>query len=105
PPGNEVGPFLPIEQAALSQAVPDGRRTAVFAWYNLVGSFATAFGALMAGTFVAGLRHAGVASLVAYQCVMFAYAVAGITLAILFAFLSPAADAAPSTSPLRAISF
>ena len=49
PTGNEVGPFLAIEQAALSQTVPDRRRTATFAWYNLVGYVATATGALGAG--------------------------------------------------------
>src|SRR5581483_4626150 len=38
PSGQEVGPFLPIEQAALSQIVPDRARTDVFAWYVLVGS-------------------------------------------------------------------
>src|SRR5258707_184856 len=31
PSGNEVGPFLSIEQAALSQVVPGHARTAVFA--------------------------------------------------------------------------
>jgi len=36
PSGYEVGPFLPVEQAALSQIVPDALRTQVFAWYNLV---------------------------------------------------------------------
>ena len=49
PTGNEVGPFLAIEQAALSQIVPDARRTATFAWYNLAGYVATATGALAAG--------------------------------------------------------
>src|ERR1700730_11430743 len=46
PSGNEVGPFLAVEQAALSQSVPGAQRTGVFAWYNLVGSVATACGAL-----------------------------------------------------------
>src|SRR5947209_9636335 len=41
PSGNEVGPFLPIEQAALAQIVPSLSRTAVFAWYSLAGSIAT----------------------------------------------------------------
>src|SRR5205823_7003641 len=50
PSGNEVGPFLSIEQAALSQVVPGQSRTAVFAWYTLVGSFATALGSLGGGT-------------------------------------------------------
>ena len=49
PSGNEIGPFLSIEQAALTQLLPGGRRTQVFAWYNLVGSLATAVGALCGG--------------------------------------------------------
>ena len=38
PSDKEVGPFLSIEQAALAQTISDDKRTAVFAWYNLVGS-------------------------------------------------------------------
>ena len=49
PSGNEVGPFLPIEQAALSQVVPAKARTDVFAWYTLTGALATAAGSLFAG--------------------------------------------------------
>src|SRR6202048_857453 len=50
PSGNEVGPFLSIEQAALSHVVSDRTRTEVFAWYTLAGLFATALGALVGGT-------------------------------------------------------
>src|SRR5712692_1913745 len=32
PGGSEVGPFLSIEQAALSQIIPGAQRTRVFAW-------------------------------------------------------------------------
>src|ERR1700676_5551284 len=49
PSGNEVGPFLSIEQAALSHVVPDRTRTEVFAWYTLAGSLATAIGAYSGG--------------------------------------------------------
>jgi len=49
PSGNEIGPFLSVEQAALSHIVSDEQRTDVFAWYNLVGSFSTALGALAGG--------------------------------------------------------
>jgi MFS family permease len=49
PSGYEVGPFLPVEQAVLSQIVPDEQRTQTLAWYNLAGSFATAGGALCGG--------------------------------------------------------
>jgi MFS family permease len=31
PSGNEIGPFLSVEQAGLSQLVPDGKRTGNFA--------------------------------------------------------------------------
>src|SRR5712672_2868530 len=54
PSGNEVGPFLPIEQASLSQIVPSRSRTLVFAWYSLAGSFATAAGSLVAGLLAQG---------------------------------------------------
>src|SRR5258706_11205249 len=49
PSGNEVGPFLSIEQAALSHIVPDRLRTEIFAWYTLAGSLATAIGSLFGG--------------------------------------------------------
>src|SRR6266545_5090100 len=57
PSGQEVGPFLPIEQAALSQVVPNRSRTEVFAWYTLAGSLATAFGALAAGALTHSLQR------------------------------------------------
>src|SRR3982074_807117 len=50
PSGNEVGPFLSIEQAALSHVIHGRTRTEVFAWYTLAGSLATALGALCGGT-------------------------------------------------------
>ena len=59
PSGNEVGPFLSIEQAALSHITEDSKRTSIFAWYNLVGSLATAMGALVGGALAQGLRSAG----------------------------------------------
>jgi MFS family permease len=56
PSGNEVGPFLSIEQAALSHVVPARTRTEVFAWYTLAGSLATAIGALCGGTLTHALQ-------------------------------------------------
>src|SRR5918992_6141029 len=49
PSGKEVGPFLSIEQAILPQTSSDQQRTTVFSVYNLVGSFASALGALSVG--------------------------------------------------------
>ena len=59
PSGNEIGPFLSIEQAALTQLIPDKRRTHIFAWYNLAGSFATATGALAGGWLAKILQSSG----------------------------------------------
>jgi MFS family permease len=95
PSGNEIGPFLSIEQAALSQIVPGARRTQVFAWYNLVGSFATALGALGGGILAQALQGAGVAPLASYQVIVLGYGAMGLLLAFLFTRLSPAAEIAP----------
>jgi len=93
PSGQEVGPFLSIEQAALAHVVPDRSRTDVFAWYTLTGSIATAFGALAAGGAVRVLQL-WVTPLASYRMVVILYAVLAIVLAVLFSRLSPAAEAA-----------
>ncbi len=99
PSGNEVGPFLSIEQAALSQAVPNQQRTQVFAWYNLIGSFATALGALCGGGLAQALQGSGLAPLDSYRVIVIAYAAIGLALGGLFARLSEAVEARTSTPP------
>ena len=49
PSGKDVGPFLSVEQAILPQTTTDQERTRAFAAYNLVGTMASAVGALMTG--------------------------------------------------------
>ncbi len=93
PSGNEVGPFLSIEQAALSQLAPDAQRTKVFAWYNLVGSFATALGALSAGGLMQILQNSGATVLQSSRTVVMGYAAFGVALVALFTRLSPAVEA------------
>jgi MFS family permease len=92
PSGYEIGPFLSIEQAALSQLVADRRRTQVFAWYNLVGSFATATGALAGGLLAQVLQEAGYTPLNSYRAVLLGYALAGGLLILIFLGLSPAVE-------------
>jgi MFS family permease len=92
PSGNEVGPFLSIEQAALSQVLPDHRRTHGFAWYSLAGSFATALGSLCGGVVSGALQHATVSPLRSYRVVVFAYAGLGVVLTLLFGRLSTAVE-------------
>jgi predicted MFS family arabinose efflux permease len=92
PSGNEVGPFLSVEHAALAQAVASERRTAVFAWHNLAGSVATALGSLCGGTAFELLQRAGLGEAASYRAIVFAYGTAGVLLAVLFLRLSPAAE-------------
>ena len=96
PSGNEVGPFLSIEQAALTSVVTDRNRTAVFAWYSLIGSVATALGALAGGWISRYLQETAMAPLASYRTIVILYGVLGLTLAALFSRLSRAAE---TTSP------
>ncbi len=92
PSGNEVGPFLSIEQASLSHIIPDGQRTSVFAWYNLAGSLATATGALIGGILAHGLQAASMTALDSYRVVLLVYAALGGLLIVLFSQVSPAVE-------------
>jgi len=92
PSGNEVGPFLSIEQAALAQVVPPAARTTVFAWYTLAGSFATAGGSLCGGVLAHVLQRSALVPLANYRVVVLLYAALGAVLAVLFTRLSPAAE-------------
>jgi MFS family permease len=93
PSGNEVGPFLSIEQAALSQVIGDRIRTSAFAWYALTGSVASALGSLLGGLLPHLLRASEKVSVTsAYRSVVILYAVLGIALGLLFGQLSPLAE-------------
>jgi len=93
PSGNEVGPFLSIEQASLTQMVSDRRRTGIFAWYNLVGSFATATGALVGGGLAQLLQGLGYTPLLSYRVVVLGYGLVGLIMIGLFRRLSATIEA------------
>ena len=102
PSGNEVGPFLSIEQAALSHVIPDRARTEVFAWYTLAGSFATAAGSLFAGLLTQTLQRDTMTALGSERVIVLFYAGVGVALALFFHRLSPATEvrfAADSDNP------
>ena len=95
PSGQEVGPFLPIEQAALSQVVPDSARTDVFAWYTLAGALATALGALAAGFLTSRLQRSWT-PVDSYRAVVVGYALLGAVLLVMFRSTSVAIEARKS---------
>ncbi len=102
PSGNEVGPFLAIEQAALSHLTPSPKRTGIFAWYNLAGSLATACGSLAAGLLTHALQNRGISPLQSYRAVLLGYAIIGGILSLLFLLISPAVEIPPRDSTLPA---
>jgi MFS family permease len=95
PSGNEIGPFLSVEQAALTQLLPGERRTQTFAWYALAGSLATATGALSGGWLAQALRQDGFSALNAYRVVLAGYALGGLIMIGLFLALSKAVEVSP----------
>jgi len=88
PSGNEIGPFLSVEQAGLTQLVSNENRTNFFAWYNLAGSFSTAVGALTGGWLAQILHNKGMTELDSYRFILMGYAIGGLFILILFSFVS-----------------
>lgn len=88
PSGAEVGPFLSIEQAAISQEVAAGDRTHVFGVYQLTGSLSNALGALTGGWLARFITAHGHSELDAFRVVLLVYAALGIVMATLFLRLS-----------------
>jgi MFS family permease len=97
PSGNEVGPFLSIEQAALSHVVSSKVRTEVFAWYTLAGSLATAAGALFGGALSQSLQKVVAQPVQSYRVIVIAYAAFGVLLALFFTRLSSATEIGSAT--------
>ena len=96
PSGNEVGPFLAVEQASLNQLVDPARRTHLFTRYQLAGSLSTACGALAAGAVVQLAAGRVVEPADAYRAVIVGYALVGVALAGVFALVSPAVEVPPA---------
>lgn len=101
PSGNEVGPFLPVEQAALSEELPSDRRVGVIAWYNLTGYFATALGAMAGGAGAQALQQSGWTELASFKAVVVAHGCLGVVMAILYSRLSPQAETRVTKSSAR----
>jgi MFS family permease len=103
PSGNEIRPFLSLEQAALSQLLPAERRMRAFALYNLAGSLATAAGALASGFLAHTITNAGLSELASYRAVILVYAICGVAIMLFFIFLSPAVETAATMSSRKRV--
>lgn len=52
PSGGEVGPFRSVEQSSIATLAPPEHRSDIYAWYNFLGAFCAAFGAIFCGAMV-----------------------------------------------------
>lgn len=70
--GGDLGPFLAVEQAAITQLlVVPSERTSVFAWYNMAGTLCVAVGSLCGGA---------IADVYGYRAVVLLYGFCGVLL-------------------------
>jgi MFS family permease len=94
PSGNEVGPFLSLEQSMLADAVPLENRTYTFAWYNMVGNTATAIGSLLAGLMIDKfIGYNGASRLDLFRILFAAYGAIGFFMLINIQFLTISTEA------------
>ncbi len=88
PSAGSVSVFAPLEQALLTGASADTRRTAVFARYSLVGALAAAVGALAAAGPDA-LAAVGVPKLAAFRSAFLLYALLGAACLLAYRAIPP----------------
>jgi MFS family permease len=97
----DIGVLVPIEHAMLAREATDDTRTKVFARYSLIGTFASAAGALSAAT-PDLLRLGGLGEVAALQAMLYLYAALGLAGAVCYRFLPRAKPDpnAPKQAPL-----
>ncbi|CCE72973.1 Piso0_000581 [Millerozyma farinosa CBS 7064] len=88
PSGGEVGPFRSIEQSSIASLAESGQRSDLYAWYQFLGSFSAALGAMMWGQIVDYANYKLKYSLLdSYKVAFLAYCgIALITLIMSFCF-------------------
>lgn len=92
PSGNEVGPFLPIEQAGLAEGLDSEQRVKVFAWYNLAGYFSTAAGTFLGGWGSHVLQGRGMSPLESYRWVVLGHGSLAVVMLGLYMLVSSSAE-------------
>lgn len=103
PSAGDVSPFLPIEQAMLSNSVPAKQRTSLFAGYNLIGSLVGACGALCAGVPVFIAQAVNASDQSGRQSAFVFYGLTGLLSLVLYSRL-PRVPLADTSTSRRALS-
>lgn len=101
PGAGDVSLFLPLEQASLAESATADARTALFARYSLIGTFAAALGALTAALPAWLSVRTGVSPLMAMRGMFMIYALTGALIWCLYLRLpAPAVHARAPSIPL-----
>lgn len=87
PSGNEIGPFLPVEQAALSDSLDKKQRVTILAAYNFAGYLAAAFGMFAGGKGAEYLQQSGWSAFQSYQAILVVHGAIGFGLIVLYLLL------------------
>jgi MFS family permease len=101
PSSGDVSLFLPTEQAALAHTAGGTARTMAFAWYNVTGTLAGAFGALLSGFPSVLASRRGVSLLLAERGVFAFYAACAVVAAFVYRGLSPVVEVDRTKHPRR----
>jgi len=94
PTGGEIGPFLAVEQAALTETVVQPEKiTMLLGWYNVFGYLSQALGSLVAGVLIFQLQANDFSQLDSYRSILIGYALFGAVKLLLYSCLSPSIEA------------
>ena len=101
PTGGEIGPFLAVEQAAITESISEPQKiTLIFGYYNVAGYLAQACGAVTSGYVIYTLLHSyGYSDQDAYRSTLVAYAIFGFIKLVFYLFLSSAIEPLHSRDP------
>ena len=94
-----------LEQPVLSQAAPATKRTALFAYYNMIGGLAAGVGALFSSFPVVLDKAFGIEILDTFKAMFFVYAGIGLAVTLIYTRLSSAVEATPTDKPARGITW
>ena len=99
PSGNEIGPFLPVEQAALSDSLDKKQRVTILAAYNFAGYLAAAFGMFAGGKGAEYLQKSGWSAFQSYQAILIVHAAIGFGLIVLYLLLPKSVEIEKREAP------
>ncbi|GAB7346848.1 hypothetical protein MBLNU459_g1934t1 [Dothideomycetes sp. NU459] len=102
PSAGKMGPFLAIEESALSQLTPAEGRNDIFAWINLLGTFGIALGEVGCGWLVHALQNSHNVKIGqnTYRVVFVLYACLGLLKLFLLFLLTDECELNSSQEPL-----